>query len=57
MPWTSSDAHAKTKKAASPKKKRQWKDIENSVLKKTGDEGKAVKTANGVLKRLYGKKE
>jgi hypothetical protein len=57
MPWEASDASGKTKKASSPKKKRQWSKIANSVLKKTGDEGKAVKTANGVLKHLYGKKE
>ena len=51
MPWVPSDAAAKNRKADTPKKKRQWSDIANSVLQRTGDEGRAVKTANGVLKK------
>ena len=53
MPWTARDA--KTKKARSPTAKRQWKDVANSVLAKTGDEGRAVRTANGVIKRRVAK--
>ena len=58
MPWTAGDASGKTKKAKSAKSKREWADVANSVLKKTGDEGRAVREANGaVAKRLYGKKK
>jgi uncharacterized protein YdaT len=51
MPWTAKDASRKTKKAKSPKAKRQWKDVANNVLAKTGDEARAIRTANGVVKR------
>ena len=55
MPWSTSDVSGKTKKARSPKAKRQWKDIANAVLKKTGNEGRAIREANGVAARMYGK--
>lgn len=51
MPWTPSDASKKTKKAKTPKAKRQWRDIANSVLAKSGDEARAIKTANSVVKK------
>lgn len=51
MPWSSKDATAKTKKASGPKAKRQWRDVANAVLAKTGDEGRAVREANAVVKR------
>jgi hypothetical protein len=51
MPWGPSDARSKTRKANTPKKSRQWSDIANSVLASTGDEGRAVRTANGVVAR------
>lgn len=51
MPWTPNDATRKTKKAKSPKAKRQWSATANAVLKKTGDEGKAVRIANAAVKR------
>jgi len=51
MPWSPADASAKTKKATSPAAKKQWADVANNVLEKTGDEGRAVKTANGVVKK------
>ena len=58
MPWTTADVSGKTKQAKSAKSKRQWVDVANAVLKKTGDEGRAVREANGaVAKRLYGKKK
>lgn len=56
MPWKSSDAKAKTKKANAPKRQRQWKDVANAVLAKTGDEARAVRTANGVLKKAKKRK-
>lgn len=50
MPWTPKDAKRHDKKAKSGVAKRQWSDVANSVLKKTGDEGLAVREANGVVK-------
>ena len=51
MPWKPSDATRHTKKAKSPKAERQWRDVANSVLSKAGDEGRAVREANAVVKR------
>lgn len=51
MPWTPRDAKDKTKKARTPKARRQWRDVANTVLQKTGDEGRAVREANAVVKR------
>ncbi len=52
MPWTEKDATSGTKKADTPKRKRQWSDIANSVLKRTGDDKLAKIEANGVIKRM-----
>lgn len=51
MPWTARNATAKTKKARSKGAKKQWARVANSVLTRTGDEGLAVREANGVVKR------
>jgi len=51
MPWRSTDAAKKTKKAKSPKAKRQWSSVANKVLKDSGDEGKAVRIANAAVKK------
>lgn len=51
MPWSPKDALRHTKKASSPKKRRQWRDVANSVLAKSGNEGRAVREANAVVKR------
>lgn len=51
MPWKGSDAHGHTHKANTAKDKRQWSDVANSVLKRTGNEGLAVREANGVIAR------
>lgn len=53
MPWTPKDATRHDKKARSGVSKRQWSDVANSVLQKTGDEGLAVREANGVIKGRY----
>lgn len=50
MPWTSKDAKRHDKDANTPKKKRQWAHVANSVLKRTGDEARAVRAANSVVK-------
>lgn len=49
MPWTPKDAMAKTKKASTPAAKKQWAGAANAVLKKTGDEGQAVRIANAAV--------
>lgn len=51
MPWTPSDASKKTKKAKSPKSKRQWSATANAVLKRTGDDASAIKIANAAVKK------
>ena len=57
MPWTPADATRHTKKAAaSPKAGRQWSGVANSVLDRTGDEGRAVKAANSVVAKRRGSK-
>jgi hypothetical protein len=50
-PWRPSDAPKHTKKANTPKKKRQFAQVANSVLAKTGDEGRAIREANAVVGR------
>ena len=49
MPWKPSDAKASTKKAKSPKAKKQWSAVANKVLAETGDDAKAKIIANGVI--------
>jgi hypothetical protein len=57
MPWSPSDGPSRhTKKAKSKVAKRQWADVANSVLKRTGDEGRAVRSANAVVARRGKKK-
>lgn len=51
MPWGPQDASKKTHKANTGKKRRQWAHVANAVLAKTGDEGRAVREANGVIGR------
>jgi hypothetical protein len=58
MPWKkNSDAARHTRRAKSARSKRQWRKVANSVLERTGDEGRAVRAANSVVKRDgYGQK-
>jgi hypothetical protein len=51
MPWTPGDASGKTKKAKTPKAKRQWRDIANKALAGGHSEADSIKMANGVLKK------
>lgn len=51
MPWTADDAPRKTKLATNAKLREQWAAVANRTLEETGDEGLAVRTANGVIKR------
>lgn len=51
MPWKPSDATSKTKKAASPKAKRQWSAVANKVRARTGSDARAIREANAVIAR------
>ena len=50
-PWSAGDAKRHTKKANTPKKKRQFAHVANKVLEQTGDEGAAVRAANAAVAR------
>ena len=49
MPWRARDARRFTRKARSPASKAMWAEVANDVLRKTGDEARAVRTANKVV--------
>lgn len=51
MPWGYGDARRHTKKANTPKKQRQWANVADSALSRTGDEGRAIREANAVVAR------
>ncbi len=57
MPWTLSSGMKHTKKANTPAKKQQWASTANAVLKKSGNEGKAVRIANAAVKKKTAKEE
>lgn len=56
MPWSGKkDVSRHNQKAGSDKKKSaQWLKVANSVLKETGDDGRAVREANSVVKHSRG---
>ena len=56
MPWKPSAAKRHTKKATTPKKKRQWSKVANSMLKRGASEGSAVRAANAAVKKRRKKK-
>lgn len=49
MPWSKGEAKSFTHKAKSAVAQRQWKDVANKVLKETGDEARAVRSANAAV--------
>lgn len=49
MPWGPGDATRHTKKARSGKAKRQFAHVANSILQRTGDEGRAIRGANAAV--------
>lgn len=51
MPWKASDARKKTKKATTPKAKRQWRDVANGALKRGLSDASAIREANAVVKK------
>lgn len=48
MPWTAKDS-LKHHKGLDATHQRQWMHVANSVLKKTGDEARAIRAANSVV--------
>ena len=58
MPWHSqSDVKRHNKAAGKSKRKgKVWRKVANAVLKSSGDEGRAIREANAVAGRMYGKK-
>lgn len=55
MPWSEKDAKRHTAKATTPKAKRAFAHAANAVLKKTGDEGRAVRAGNAAAARSAAK--
>jgi len=56
MPWKANDAKHKTKKAKSKSEQKRWAATANAVLKKTGDDAKAIRIANASVKKKSKKK-
>ena len=57
MPWTAKTVGKHNRKAArSPRRSRQWRDVANAVLKRTGDEGRAIREANAAVAKAGKKK-
>ena len=50
MPWIPGDATKHSKKADTDAKRKKWARVANGVLKESGDEGKAIRLANLVMK-------
>jgi hypothetical protein len=51
MPWTANDAERHTHKATTWELKELWAKIANEALKRTGNEGRAIREANAVVAR------
>lgn len=49
MPWSPGDA-TKHKKDLGPAAARRWSKIANKVLQQSGDEGQAIRIANGATR-------
>ena len=51
MPWTPNDAERHTQKATTWELKEPWAKVANKSLRRTGDEGRAIREANAVVAR------
>lgn len=52
MPWSESDVERFNKKAASnPATRKQWVEVANKTLSETGDDARAVRTANAAVSK------
>jgi hypothetical protein len=56
MPWKPSDASSKTKKANTPKRKRQWRDVANSARARGLSDKDAIREADSVIRKGYKKR-
>ena len=54
MPWTPEQATRFTKKAKTPKQKRQWSHVADSALMRGLSDGEAVREANSVVNKGRG---
>lgn len=54
MPWSPQQAH-QHHRGLSEHLARQWADVANSVLDKTGDDGRAIREANAAVDRTKAK--
>jgi hypothetical protein len=52
IPWEPEDAPRHTHKADRPDLRRIWAEAANRILSETGDEGRAVRIANGIIARI-----
>lgn len=53
IPWQVGDVAAHNKSAKSKKAKENWVAVANSVLKQTGDEGRAIAAANSAVSKRF----
>ncbi|MEK6591525.1 MAG: hypothetical protein AABZ67_00450 [Pseudomonadota bacterium] len=56
MPWKPNEAKRFTKKADTPKRKRQFAKVANSMLKRGQSEGSAVRAGNAAVKKARAKR-
>jgi len=51
MPWTPDDAERHTHRVTTWELKELWAKVANECLERTGDEGRAIREANAVVRR------
>jgi hypothetical protein len=56
MPWKAKDAGKHDHAANTPKRRRQWSDVANSILERTGSDARAIRGANSVVKKSQSKR-
>lgn len=56
MPWTTRDVTRHNRSVKSPKRKRQWSKVANSILKRTGSDARAIRGANAAVKKAQTKR-
>jgi hypothetical protein len=56
MPWTPAQAHKHNHGLKSSKQRRQWSEVANSILKRTGSDSRAIRGANSVVKKSQSKR-
>jgi hypothetical protein len=52
LPWLPEDAPRHDHKADTPHLRRLWSEVANNVLATTGDEGRAIRSANAMVARV-----